>query len=122
MWNWIKRQWKKAWGALGFVRRKLRKAAKYLKQIAEEILPFAVGLGLPWAQKLSAIIGYAQLILNQVEEFDEDTAKEYLQKALDELNEYLEKLGEKLSEELLDKVLSLRDKILELLNRIAERD
>ena len=117
MWNWIKR----LWNVFNFVRRKLRKAAKYLQYIATRILPIALELQLPWMQRLSHIIGYAQLILGKVDEVDAETAKAWLLSAILELDAYINKMGDKLSVELLDEILTIRSKILALRLEIEEK-
>ena len=117
MWNWIKR----LWNVFNFVRRKLRKAAKYLQYIATKILPIALELQLPWMQRLSHIIGYAQLILGKIDEVDEETAKTWLLQALAELDAYVDKMSDKLSVELLDEILIIKAKILALLKAVEEK-
>jgi len=117
MWNWIKR----LWNVFNFVRRKLRKAAKYLQYIATRILPIALELQLPWMQRLSNIIGYAQLILGKIDEVDAETAKTWLLLALTELDAYVDKMSDKLSVELLDEILIIKAKILALLKAVEEK-
>ena len=121
MWNWIKQQVSRVWNVFNFVRRKLRKAAKYLQYIATKILPIALELQLPWMQRLSHIIGYAQLILGKVDEVDAETAKAWLLSAILELDAYINKMGDKLSVELLDEILTIRSKILALRLEIEEK-
>ena len=121
MWNWIKRQAQRIWNMFNYVQRKLRKAATYLKYIAERILPIAVELNLPWMQRLSVVIGYAQLVLGTIDEVDAATAKEWLLKALKELRDFVEKTGDKLSEEILDEFYAIEQKILALLAKIEEK-
>ena len=117
MWNWIKR----LWNVFNFVRRKLRKAAKYLKYIAEKILPIALELQLPWMQRLSQVIGYAQLVLGKIDEVDAQTAKAWLLTALMQLRDFMDKAGDKLSVEILDEFLVIEQKILALLAAIEEK-
>jgi len=121
MWNWIKRQAQRIWNMFNYVQRKLRKAAKYLKYIAERILPIAVELNLPWMQRLSQVIGYAQLVLGAIDQVDAVTAKEWLLKALMQLQDFVDKTGDKLSEEILAEFYAIEQKILALLAKIEEK-
>jgi len=121
MWNWIRQQVSRVWNVFNFVRRKLRKAAKYLQYIATKILPIALELQLPWMQRLSQVIGYAQLVLGKIDEVDAQTAKAWLLTALMQLRDFMDKAGDKLSVEILDEFLVIEQKILALLAAIEEK-
>jgi len=121
MWNWIRQQVSRVWNVFNFVRRKLRKAAKYLQYFATKILPIALELQLPWMQRLSQVIGYAQLVLGKIDEVDAETAKAWLLTALMQLRDFMDKVGDNLSVEILDEFLVIEQKILALLAAIEEK-